>query len=227
MFEQELELEKQENSVVPLLLIIALILTVVGVAGYYLIQNRKVLTQQEATQVAASVLKDQGPATLRFHTGLLKSSVDDNPQGPHYRLLEKAGLVQLGKTQGTYGATVPVALTSAGQEMLKRIDGVAHTTEKDGTELYVVPVAERQLIYVSNIKMLSPTRATVAMTWKWRTNPMGDLLDASGPLVKGFSTWDRSMLIDKYGANFYHAAPTEVTLALMKTDKGTWQIATE
>jgi len=227
MFEQELELEKQENSVVPLLLIIALILTVVGVAGYYLIQNRKVLTQQEATQVAASVLKDQGPATLRFHTGLLKSSVDDNPQGPHYRLLEKAGLVQLGKTQGTYGTTVPVALTSAGQEMLKRIDGVAHTTEKDGTELYVVPVAERQLIYVSNIKMLSPTRATVAMTWKWRTNPMGDLLDASGPLVKGFSTWDRSMLIDKYGANFYHAAPTEVTLALMKTDKGTWQIATE
>ena len=57
MFEQELEMEKQESSIVPLLLILALIVTVVGVAGYYLVQNRKVLSMQEATQVAASVLK--------------------------------------------------------------------------------------------------------------------------------------------------------------------------
>ncbi len=35
------------------------------------------------------------------------------------------------------------------------------------------------------------------------------------------------MLIQKHGADFYHAAPTQVTLALSKNDKGTWQIATE
>jgi len=227
MFEQELEMEKQENSVVPLLLIIALIVTVVGVAGYYIIQNRKVLTMQEATQVAASVLKDQGPATLQFHTGLVKSSVNENPQAAHYKLLVKAGLVQVGKAQGEYGTTYPIALTSAGQEMLKRVDGVNHVTEKDGTELYIVPLADRKLEGVSKINMITPLRATITMTWSWKTNAMGDLFDAAGPEVKSFSTWDRSQLIEKYGANFYHAAPTEVTLAVAKADSGKWQVSTE
>jgi len=227
MFEQEMELEKQESSVVPLLLISALILTIVGVAAYYLIQNRKVITLQEATQIAASSLKNQGPATLRFHTGLVKSSVDDNPQGPHYRLLEKADLVKLGKAQGAYGTITPVVLTPGGQELLKRIDGVQHSTEKDGTELYVVPAAERRLLSVSNVKMLSPTSATINITWDWKTNALGELLDAGGSMVKSFNTWDRATLIQKYGANFYHAAPTQVTLALAKSDSGVWQIATE
>lgn len=227
MFEQELELEKQESSIVPLLLIIALILTVVGVAGYYLVQNRKVLSLQEATQVASSVLKEQAPPSIRFHTGLVKSSIDDNPQGPHYRLLEKAGLVRLGKAQGTYGATVPIALTSAGQEVLKRIDGVQTTKEKDGSELYRVPVAERKLIAVSSVKMLNPARATITLSWNWKTNQLGELLDASGPTMKSFNTWDRGTLIQKYGANFYHGAPTEVTLAVVKTDNKGWQFSTD
>jgi hypothetical protein len=227
MFEQELELEKRENTIVPLLLIVALILTVVGVAGYYLVQNRKVLTMQEATQVAASVLKTQGPATLQFHTGLVKSSVNDDPKAVHYRLLEKAGLVTVGKGQGTYASTYPVALTPAGEEMLKHIEGVVAAPEKDGTKLYVVPVAERRLVSVSNIKMLSPTRATITLAWNWKTNPMGELLDASGSMVKSFNTWDRATLIQKYGADFYHGAPTEVMLSLVKADSGVWQIATE
>jgi hypothetical protein len=226
MFEQELEMEKRESSIVPLLLIVAMILLILGIAGYYVMQSRKVLSMQEATQVAASVLKEQGPATIRFHTGLIKSSVNDNPHGPHYRLLEKAGLVQLGKDQGPYKTDVPVGLTVQGNELLKRIDGVSKATEKDGTEVYLVPVAERRLVNVSNIKMLSPTRATVAITWNWKTNTLGDLLDASGPMVKSFNTWDRATLIQKYGADFYHAAPAEVTLLLAKTDSG-WQIATD
>jgi len=227
MFEQEIELEKRENTIVPLLLIVALILIVVGVAGYYLVQNRKVLSMQEATQVAASVLKEQGPATLRFHTGLVKSSVNDDPRAVHYRLLEKAALIKIGKGQGTYGTTYPIALTPAGEEMLKHIDGVTTAPENDGTKLYVVPVAERKLVSVSNIKMISPIRATITLTWNWKTNPMGELLDASGSMVKSFNTWDRATLIQKYGANFYHGGPTEVTLALAKTDNGTWQVATE
>lgn len=227
MFEQELELEKKENTIVPLLLIVALILAVVGVAGYYLVENRKVLTMDQATQVAASALKQQGPATLQFHAGLVKSSVNDDPKAPDYRLLEKAGLVTVGKGQGTYGNTYPVALTSAGEQMLKRIDGVITSQEKDGTKLYVVPLAERQLVRVSQIKMLSPTRASIIMAWSWKTNPLGDMFDASGDMVRSFNTWDRATLIQKFGADFYHAAPTEVMLSLVKTDKGVWQIATE
>ena len=227
MFEQEIELEKQENSVVPLLLIVALIVAIVGVAGYYIIQNRQVLSMPEATKVVASVLEQQGPATLRFHTGLVKSSVDENPQAQHYKLLAKAGLVQVGKAQGTYGTTYPIALTSAGQEMLKRVEGVTKAEEKDGTQIYMVPLAERKLGSISKINMLSPTRATITYTWSWKTNPMVDLLEASGDTVKSFNTWDRATLIQKYGANFYHAAPTEVVLTVVKTDNNGWQIATE
>ena len=227
MFEQEIEMEKRDSSIVPLLLIVALILVIVGVAAYYLIENRKVLSMQEATQIATSVLQNQAPPSLRFHTGLVKSSVDDNPQGVHYKLLEKAGLVRLGKATGTYGTTIPIALTSAGGEFFKRIEGVTTVKEKDGTDLYVVPVAERKLQAVSNIKMISPTRATVTMTWAWKTNALGELLDAAGPTVKSFNSWDRATLIQKYGADFYHGAPIEVTLALAKADNGKWGIATE
>ena len=226
MFEQEIELEKRTSSVVPLLLIVALILAIVGMAGYYIIQNRKVLTMQEATTIAASVLQDQGPVMLRFHTGLVKSSVDDSGHAPHYRLLEKAGLIKLGKDTGTYGTTTPVTLTPAGEELLRRIPDVSKSDEKDGSVVYLVPVAERKLVEVSNIKMISPIRATIDMTWKWNTNQLGDLLDAAGPMVKSFNTWDRATLIQKHGANFYHDPPTKVTLALDKTDKG-WQTATE
>jgi len=227
MFEQELEMEKRESSVVPLLLIVALILAVVGVAGYYLIQNNKVLSMQEATSVAASVLQQQGPVTLMFHIGMIKGSVEDSASGPHYKLLEKAGLIRMGKGQGPYGTTIPVALTSAGTEFLKRIPGVSQSTEKDGTEVYLVPVAYRKLVDVSNIKMINPTHANIDITWKWETTQLGELLEASGPTVQSFSTWDRATLIQKHGANFYHVAPTKVTLALAKSDTAGWQVATE
>jgi hypothetical protein len=227
MFEQELEMEKRESSVVPLLLIVGLIVAIVGVAAYFVVQNRKVLSVQEATTVAEGVLKAQGPVTLRFHTGLVKSSVDDNAQGPQYRLLEKAGLIQVGKAQGRWNTDFPVMLTPAGTELLKRIDGVKRSKEKDGAEVYIVPVADRKLADISNIKMINPTRATIEITWKWNTNALGDLLDAGGPTVKSFNTWDRATLIQKYGANFYHQAPTRVTLALTKTENSGWQVYTE
>jgi len=225
MFEQELEMEKH-SSVVPLLLIVALILAIVGVAGYYIIENRKVLSMQEATSVATSVLHDQGPVMLRFHTGLVRSSVDDSGHAPHYRLLEKAGLIRVGKDTGRYGENTPVTLTPAGEALLARIPDINKSNEKDGSTVYLVPVAERKLVEVSNIKMLSPTRATIDITWKWDSNQLGDLLDAAGPTVKSFNTWDRATLIQKHGANFYHDPPTKVTLALAKSDKG-WGIATE
>jgi len=198
----------------------------VGVAGYYLIQSRKVVSKQEAVSIVAASLKEQGPASVRFRTGMIKGSVDEKPHDPHYRLLEKAGLIKLGKDTGAYGMITPVMITPQGERLLAEIPDVTKTNDKDGTVLYVVPLAQRRLVEVSKVTMNSPTRAQVDFTWKWETNKLGNLFDASGSMVKGFNTWDRATLIQKYGANFYRSDPTRVTIALTKGNAG-WQINNE
>lgn len=220
MFEQEVELEKHESSVVPILLIVTMIVCIVGVAGYYVWQNKQVLSTADAGNAISTILRQQGPTTLRFHVGMVKPSVAERPEDPHYRLLEKAGLVKLGKASN---GAVPVTLTSDGQKLLAEIPNVSKVKEKDGTDLYVVPLADRRLLDISKVTMNSPTRATVIYSWKWEPNRLGNLLDASGSMVKSFNTWDRSKLIDKYGANFYHGDPTKVQIVLTKPDNGPWQ----
>ena len=220
MFEQEVELEKRESSVVPLLLIVAMIVAIVGAAGYFVWQNKQVLSNADASNAIATVLREQGPATVRFHVGLVKPSVAEKPEDPHYRLLEKAGVVKLGKSKDR---VFPVALTSDGEKLLAQIPGVSKSKEKDGTDVYLVPLAERRVVEVSKVTMNSPTRASVIYSWKWEPNKLGNLFDASGSLLKSFNTWDRATLIDKYGANFYHADPTKVQIVLGKSDSGTWQ----
>ena len=223
MFEQELEMEKKNSSIVPLLLIVTLIVAVVGIALYYVIQSRQVLSAAEATPVLTAILENQPPAALRFETGVIRGS--DNPHDPHYRLLEKAGYLTIGK-DNKKDWTTPIALTDQGKTFLSEIAGVKKVDEGDGKTMYTVPVSQRKLVEVNKITMQSGTRAIVEYSWKWETNKAGDLLDASGPEVKAFNTWERTTLIDKYGANFYHAAPTKVAIALVKVEKG-WQPATE
>ncbi|MFY9559525.1 MAG: hypothetical protein WAQ52_04760 [Terriglobales bacterium] len=223
MFEQEIEMEKKTSSIVPLLLIVSLIIAVVGVSIYFVIQSRKVLTTAEANSVVVGILDGQGPVTLRFQTGVVKASVGEKPHDPHYRLLEKAGYLKIGKDSDW---KTPISLTPKGQAFLADVTGVKKSKNKDGNDEYAVPLAQRRLVEIGKITMLTPSKATVEYTWKWETNQAGDLFDAAGPAVKAFNTWDRSTLIDKYGAHFYHQAPTKVVVALMKTDKG-WQIATE
>lgn len=223
MFEQEIELEKHESSVVPLLMIVILIAAIVGVAGYFVWQNKQVLSDQDATRLVTASLNATGPAVVPFSTGDLVASVESKPKDPRYRLLEKAGLVKIGKDKGR---ATPVALTAAGEKELKEIPGVVKTRQKDGTEAYVVPLAERRLVGISKISMNSPSRATVQFSWKWQPNKLGEIFDATGPQVKSFNTWDRGTLISKYGANFYHADPTKVTLLVVKGEKG-WQVSEE
>lgn len=221
MFEQEIEMEKRESSIVPLLLILTLIVAVVGVALYFVIQSRKVLTSAEANPLVVGILEAQGPITVRFQTGLVKGS--SNPRDPQYRLLEKAGYLKLGKDTANW--KTPVSLTPKGEAFLGSLAGVKKS-KKDGNDEYVVPLAQRKLVEINKITMHSASKATIEYTCKWETNPAGELFDAAGPAVKAFNTWDRSTLIDKYGAHFYHDPPSKITIALMKTDKG-WQIATE
>ena len=224
MFEQEIEMEKRESSVIPLLMIVGLIVSIVGIAVYYLLENRKVLSVPEAAPIVISALDAQGPAILNFRTGIIKASVNEKTHDPHYRLLEKAGFIKIGKD---VDYKTPVALTPKGEAFLAQLSGVQKSQdEKDKTDLYTIPVAQRRLVEITKITMQSPSRAQVEYTWRWETNKMGELLDASGPMVKSFNTWDRATLIQKYGANFYGEGPTRVVLAMVKGDKG-WHVAVE
>jgi hypothetical protein len=224
MFEQEIEMEKKTSSIVPLLLIVVLIVAVVGVALYFVAESKKVLTAAEASPVVLASLDSQPAPMLRFQTGVIKASVSEKPHDPHYRLLEKEGFLKIGKEDRNYKTAV--SLTARGQEFLGEIAGVKQSKDKDGNTQYIVPLAQRKLVEVGKINMLTPSRAAVEYTWKWETTKAGDLFDAAGPAVKAFNTWDRATLIEKYGANFYHHDATKITVAMVKTDKG-WQVSTE
>jgi hypothetical protein len=223
MFEQELEMEKKESSIVPLLLIVSLIVAIVGVSLYFVAQSRRVLATTEAAPVVLASLDAQGPVLLHFQTGLIKGSVDEKPHDPHYRLLEKAGYIRVGKE--AKGKT-PVSLTPEGKAFLNDVAGVKKSAGKDNNDEYAVPLAQRKLVEVGRITMVNASKATVEYSWKWETTKAGELFDAAGPAVKAFNTWDRSTLISKYGANFYHAAPTKVAVSMARNEKG-WQINTE
>ena len=224
MFEQEVEMEQQQSSVLPLILIIAMILAFVAVAGYYVVENRKVLPAAEAGNLISDSLKKDGPVTIHIRTGLVVASVQDRPHDPNYRLLEKAGVLNVGKDKGR---TTPVTLTAAGRKLLSEIPNVKETRDaKDGTLAYDVPLAERKLAGAPTVTMMGIGRAKAEFEWAWAPNQLGELFDASGPHVKSFNTWERGTLIDKYGAKFYHAAPTKATMFFTRGDKG-WQITAE
>jgi hypothetical protein len=221
MFEQELELEKRESSILPLLLMVGLIVLVVGVALHFVSESRSVLTTADATPIVLAALDNQGPATVRFQTGLIDNAGESTPD-PRYRLLEKAGYIKIGKDKK---GNLPIALTPQGQEFLGQIAGVKKSKTKDGNDEYVVPLAQRKVVEVGKVTMLEPAKAVVEYSWKWEPNLAGDLFDAAGPAVKSFNTWDRATLIDKYGAAFYHAAQTKAAMALVKDDK-VWRVPT-
>jgi len=225
MFEQEIEMEQQQSSVVPLLLIVAMILAIVGVAAYYVVQNGKVLPASEAVSLVEQTLNADGPQTIHFETGNVVASVQERPNAPNYRLLEKAGLLTLGKDNGHF---TPVQLTPAGKKLLSEIKGVTNTKDSKGTsDLHIVPIAGRRLVGSPKVTMTGMGRGTIEFMWAWEPNRIGDLFDASGSLVKSFNTWDRGMLIDKYGAKFYHGEPTTGVVNFARSDKGTWQLVTE
>ncbi|MGB9233814.1 MAG: hypothetical protein WCC04_05320 [Terriglobales bacterium] len=219
MFEQELELEKKSSSILPLLLMVTLIVGIAGVALYFVLWSRTELSAAEASPIVLAALERLGPATVHFATGEVE---DQTAPDPRYRLLEKAGYLKIGKEQK--GKT-PISLTAEGQAWLTGIAGVKEKKTDEGIE-YIVPLAQRKLVQMGKITMLSPMKASVDYTWKWEPTKAGELLDAAGPAVKAFGTYDRSTLIDKFGAAFYHADPTKITILLAKRDNG-WEITRE
>jgi len=222
MFEQEIELEKKQSSVVPLLLTMVLIgVFVVGIV-YIIIESRRVLTTAEATTMVTSILNARATAVVRFETGTIKDTYGENARDPGNRLLEKVGVIRMTKA----GAKLRIALTDKGSELLKQIPDVKSAKNSEGVESYTVPLAHPKLVSVSKVTMDGPRRATVEYSWQWDPNALGENFDAKGPTVKSFNMWDRGTLIDKYGVRFYHAEPMAVSVVLAKGKEG-WQIANE
>ena len=221
MFEAEVAMEKR-SSVLPLLLMLCLLALIAGTVTYVLFQVRgkTPLSAQEASGIVTAALQGPGPAVIHFRTGLVKN--DEKLPDPNYRLLEKAGIVKLGKAPA---GSVLVSLTPEGERLLTGIPGFKKSQETDGTFTYQAPLAQRQFVSIAGVNMNGADNAIVEYTWKWVPNALADVFDAGGPLVKSFNLWERQTLINKYEVDFYHGAPTRSTLALMRNGRE-WKIPT-
>jgi hypothetical protein len=223
MFEEELKLEEKESGWVPLLMILALAAAIIAGVLYWIGPTHKPLTAEQAAPLVSDFLKAQGPATVHFHAGIVQASVDEKIRDPHYRLLEKVGVIKVGKAKGD---AINVSVTPSGERQFAAIPGVIKSKNPDATDAYTIPLAEHQLVAIQRVTMTGRDVANVQFTWKWAPNQLGDAFDASGPLVKSFNTWDRSTLIQKYGVAFYHVPPAEGSLTFVRGEKG-WRLAAE
>ncbi len=219
MFEAEVEMERR-SSVLPLLLMLCLLAAIMGLATYVLFQFRgkTPLRAQDASGIVAGALQGSGPVIIHFRTGLVKP--DEKPGDPNYRLLEKAGIIKLGKAAK---GSVMVSITPEGERLMSGVPGFKKSKEEDGTFSYQAPLAQRQLVSIAGVNMTGVNNATVEYTWKWVPNQLGDVFDASGPLVKSFNLWERQTLINKYQVAFYNGEPTKSTLALVRNGRE-WKI---
>jgi hypothetical protein len=136
-------------------------------------------------------------------------------------LFQKAGIIKIGKGKG-YAAQVD--LTPAGKEFLASLPNVKSAPDKDNTTAYTLPLASRKLVSTGKVTKLNQQRFQVQYTWTWQTTKAGDLFDIAGKLVQGLPTYDRGMLIDQHGANYYHGEPAQALIVLTKGDKG-WEPA--
>jgi hypothetical protein len=216
LFAAEIAMERKSSSLVPLLFIVGLVIVVGGTIYYFVKGAEEVLTVPVATTSMNEVLKAQGPATVSFQTGSV-----DKPLDAHYELLSKAGVLTLNSPKTA--ATATVTVTGAGETLLSNIDGVQKEKRLDNGTKYMVPLAVRKLVSIDKITMIRPHLAKVDYTWQWKANRLGQEFDASGELVKSFSTWDRSTLIKSYGVDFYSAEPTKTSIVLMEGDNGVWK----
>jgi hypothetical protein len=112
-----------------------------------------------------------------------------------------------------------VSVTPQGEQLLTGLPGFKKSTEADGAFSYQAPLAQRQFVSIAGITMSEPDTAIVEYNWKWVPNPLGDVFDASGPLVKSFNLWERQTLINKYAVAFYHGDSTKSTLAVVRNGR--------
>lgn len=221
MFEQELELEKKEGSSFgPIVVVLLMVILFIGGLGVVIYQSNITLKPGEATAAVETKLKATPPVTVMFHTGNVSYSYADAPNDPQYVLLQKAGFLKVGKGKG-YAAQVDS--TPAGKKFLESFPDVKGVPNTDKTALgYNLPLATRKLVGIGKITKLAQRTFRAEYTWQWVPTPAGDLFDIDGKLVQSLPLYDRGQLIDQHGANYYHGAPSQGALVLIKRDTG-WE----
>jgi len=220
LFAAEIAMEERSFNFLPILLAVALVGIIAGGIYYFVKSSQEVVSVSTATQIINNVLG--GPATTKFSTGTVEPN--NGPKEPQYQLLSKGGVV-VTKPKGA--TSLVVAITDTGETLLSRIDGVKKVKRFDGGTNYTVPLAERKLVAIDKITLLKAHMARVDYTWKWAPNRLGQEYDASGSLIQSFSTWDRTTLINSYGADFYSAEPTKASIIVAEGDDGVWKKYTE
>jgi len=222
MFEQEIEMETKEGSSFgPILIILLLVGLFVGGLGVVIFQSKQTIKPEEATAVIEKKVKAAAPVTVSFHTGNISYGAADKPTDPQYKLLANAGILKIGKGKGW---AAQVDLTPKGKEFLASLPDVKSVPDKDNSTVYIIPLATRKLVSVGAITKLSPQKFSVQYTWNWAANKAGDMFDISGDPVQALSLYERSVLIDQHGANYYHAPPSQSAMILAKGDHG-WEPA--
>ena len=220
LFAAEVEMEKKSSYLGVFIMVLALVAVVGGTIFYFVKTAREVLTQPVATVAINNILKAQGEGKVEFSVGTIVASVNEKPNDPHYKLLGKAGILDV--KQKSYN-TIIASVTPAGHKVLADIPGVEKGKSADGNVTYQVPLATRKLVQIEKITMIKPHLAKVDYSWKWEPNRLGKEFDASGDLVHNFNTWDRGTLIKSYGVDFYSAAPTHASVVLMEAKDGVWK----
>lgn len=218
MFEDELELERHQSMLGPAAIILGIIVLIGATIFYVVTEATRQMPPEEAAALVSQVLEARGPATIHFHCGDVAPSADEKPGDPHYRLLEKAGIVRVRRT----GAAYRIALTDEGERRLAQCSAEKHDEEK-GDISYTVPLAYRRLVDITQVTMHGPDTAEVAFTWQWQPTEMGKDFDLSGDLVRSFQTWERVKLIERYGADYYNAEPSQDTVTFVRTKTG-WKV---
>ncbi len=219
MFEQEIEMEKKEGSSFgPVLIILILVGLFVGSLGVVIFQSKRTLKPEEASAAIDKKLKTSPPVTVSFRTGSLSYDTADKSSDPQYKLLENAGILKIRKTKGY---TAQVDLTPSGKEFLASLPNVQTMQNKDHTTVFVLPLASRKLVSVEKVTKLSPQKFQVQYRWKWETTKAGDMFDIDGKLVQSLPNYDRTILIDQHGANYYHGGPAVASILLTKGE-GAW-----
>ena len=220
LFAAEIEMERKSSNFFPLLFIAGLIIVVGGTIYYFVKGAKDVLTVPVATASINQILSNQGPSTVQFTTGKINKPID-----PQYTLLSKAGIIRLDNPAKAPAAAASV--TGPGETVLNGIEGVQKEKTVTGATKYSVPLAQRKLVSVDKVTMIRPHLAQVEYSWQWKPNRLGQEFDASGSLVKSFSTWDRATLIKSFGVDFYSAAPAKASIVLMEGNNGAWRPYTE
>ena len=222
MFEDEIKMEEKSSNITPLLMVALLVLGALGVLGYIIMESTRTVSQQEALAAAKTEVAARGPEKIHFHVGLVKPGMDE-PFDPHYRLLEKAGLVKLGKP--TFRG-LDVTLTPAGVALLQAC-GAQEEKDKDGNVAYTVPLAERKLLEVTKVEMVNSRKAVVEYAWSWQPTPLGLVFDINSPAMAKLPINDSAVLIQKYGATYYQEQkPKTSSFQLLWDEKGRkWRMA--